>query len=142
MQSNLENYAFGKYGAIILTEKVKNNIVEGTSVDGTDEKVLTKQLCQHIVGLCPTSLGSIKLPVETTQDEKEEKFEQKSKKKKKMDMEDLDKITEGKEEEEEIRLMDQKFIMDDKVSVRDVLKREGIAVIDFERMACGEEIEQ
>ena len=106
-----------------------------SSDDEVDQATLARQVCQHIVGMNPVSMGSLEVPEEPKK--AEEAVEKTSEKSKKQD-EDLDKLAE-KEEDEEEKLMDQKFIMDDKVTVRDALKRGGLVAVDFVRMACGEE---
>lgn len=163
--SSHDNCVFGKYGAVLLSEVYPTLEVEKDGEKDSDDEgdtaldksILVRQICQHIVGMNPSSIGNIEEPEKVEADEKvEENVENVTVKvdnatknvetSKIESKDDLDAIKDSDEKEEEekdeVTLMDQKFIMDDKVRVREVLKREGVVVVDYVRMACGEEIEE
>lgn len=101
---------FGKYGALISMEMTEENL---------DYKPfeIGRQVCQHIVGLKPSTLGE--LPQEETEEQKESL--------------NID--------ENETRLLHQEFLMKPGVRVLDFLKEQKSIVNDFVRFECGEAFE-
>lgn len=86
---------------------------------------IASQLARHIVGLNPQSIGSME--VEKTAKEGEEAEN-----------------TEGNENKnvESNTLLDQEFLSDPEVTVREMLLENGVCVKKFYRMQCGEDLKE
>ncbi|XP_060558781.1 elongation factor Ts, mitochondrial-like [Ruditapes philippinarum] len=106
----------GKFAAIV-------------KVEVPDTENIAKELCQHVVGMNPTEIGEWDVkPV----DKKE------AKKKKK---ENVEAISNERPEPVEVKtLLDQEFLLESGVNVRQYLQDSGPKVLDFIRIECGEEL--
>ena len=111
----LDNCRFGKFAAIV---KIEVPDVEGVAAD----------ICQHILGMNPKSIGEWEVP-------KEEPV----KKKKKNQGEEEKKA--GMKEEEDV-LLNQEFLLDPQKTVKEYLQDNGPKVVDFVRLQCGEELDE
>lgn len=91
----------GKFGALLAYKST------GPNTESVD--VLGKKLCQHIVGMNPSKLGSEKYdkPAENSDDEK--------------------------------CLIYQDFVLDESMKIKDVLTENGIEIVEFRRFECGEQ---
>lgn len=107
-----------------------------------------KHLCQHIIGLKPTSMGSREAPEELLEKEKPEEETSSSSSDNSTSSSssesqegegsgDEDYLTEYEDEEHET-LFDQGFILNPKMSVREYLEKVQVSVEDFWRFECGE----
>lgn len=90
-----------------------------------DYENIAKLLCQHIVGMNPAQVGDWNPPP----------VDKKEQKKKKKTEEEI-----NTEPVVEKRLLDQEFLIEPGVKVRDFLKDCGPKVIDFARLECGEQL--
>ncbi|XP_070563364.1 elongation factor Ts, mitochondrial-like [Ptychodera flava] len=126
---------FGKYGALVAFKKTRD---VGKAFNPTE---FGRRLGQHIVGMSPTSIG-------TFDDEKEIKTEAKREGEEK-DRTSEDQ-TDGDTEEarpteswtiDETEMVKQEFLLDPSVKVGELLKEEGVEIVDFVRYQCGEELE-
>lgn len=97
------------------------------STDSMSQDHLAKLLCQHIIGMKPNKIRQ-------SIQEREEK-EKLRKIRKESGHKDLD-------EDESEALMDQKFLLDQQVTVRQLLKEKNMRVVDFVRFECGVDEEQ
>ncbi|XP_072390062.1 elongation factor Ts, mitochondrial [Diabrotica undecimpunctata] len=92
------NVQLGRLGGLVAYKALEHN-------ETTSE--ISRGLCQHIVGMYPTKIGSPD-----------------------------DKPSTNKEEES--CLIHQDYLLDDTVTVDEVLKEHNIEVVDFKRFECGE----
>lgn len=143
----------GKYGALVVYEEdpsIKEKPTEEDQESTLTLEDLGKQLCQHVVGMNPTSIGSFddelgenpqdKLKENTQEEVGERKQEDEVEEKKHEDEAEEKMQEEVKEKQEEKRLLHQDFMFDDSMLVKDVLKKYGVRVTDFIRIECGEEL--
>lgn len=123
----------GKYGAIVVFRQ--SEVTEGVLPPGE----LGKQLCQHVVGMNPVTLGMEDLvAMETKEEDQTEEQEDESKKKKRR----KSKKKKKKEDDEETRLLFQEFLLDPDLKVKDFLEQNNAKVEDFARLECGEVLEE
>lgn len=109
----IDSCKLGKFGAVVQVETPNINQIAAA-------------LCQHIVGMNPTEIGT----------PPEHKPQQKGDKKKKKGNED--EVNKTTEEEEETQLLRQEFILDPSLTVQQYLEANSPRVVDFVRFECGE----
>lgn len=97
--------SMGKYGSLVLFQE-DPSVSEPLERTATLEE-LGRQLCQHVVGMNPQSIGS-----------------------------HGDSPTE--DSDSETKLVYQEFMLDTNLRVGDVLQQNGVRVLDFVRLECGE----
>ncbi|GFQ94647.1 elongation factor Ts, mitochondrial [Trichonephila clavata] len=139
---NLHGGSLGKYGSLLIS---KNNNASHESMD------LGLNLCQHIIGMNPSSVGQL-----TEQDIKN--FDKKTNPEKaeiekdssgnissENSADEADQETEGQDtlstnvkDTEETRLLFQPYLLDPNVTVGEIVFKNGLEVVDFERFECGE----
>ena len=114
---NMKKFQMGKYGSIV-------DMVQTDGADKPTTKLqdLGGQLCQHIVGMNPKTLGQ-------ASDDGDIKVDK------------VDAGLEAKEEVEEDVLLKQDFLLDSSMTVGQLLCLNGAKVNGFVRFACGEEVE-
>nr|CAH7731900.1 unnamed protein product [Callosobruchus chinensis] len=77
--------------------------------EGCDHKEIAKGICQHIVGMRPTKIG--------TEDDKP-----------------------SSNKDEEACLIHQEYLLDDSVTVKELLEQNQLEIVDFKRLECGETV--
>jgi len=114
---NIKKFQMGKYGSIV-------DMVQTDGADKPTTKLqdLGGQLCQHIVGMNPKTLGQ-------ASDDGDIKVDK------------VDAGLEAKEAVEEDVLLKQDFLLDSSMTVGQLLCLKGAKVNGFVRFACGEEVE-
>lgn len=145
---SVDNCSMGKFGSMVVlaqTESPDNQM----SVEE-----LGRQLCQHTVGMSPKSIGSL---------EEEEQMHAASEQSDEAeqiavavssgasttsgtvadDHSESDASDEVKEKpkDDEMRLVFQDFLMDESLTVGELLRQNSAEVTDFVRFGCGEELE-
>lgn len=127
---NLTGTALGKYGTIVACK---------TKQTGKDLKELGHNLCQHIIGMNPSTIGEFTekdLPLI-----QEKKFPKKD-----LSIEENSSVSSDEEDENvtklkeinEARLMFQPFLLDPDVIVGETLYNAEMEVLQFERFECGD----
>jgi len=133
---------YGKYGAVVAFRQTGKEAVSETA-----KKTLTlvgRQLCQHIVGMNPKEIGSIDDPPPKKAPAPVEELQAPA-------TTDLNEA-EGTESEpdfsvssgpelDELVLVNQDFLLDADITVREFLIQNSVEVVDFVRFECGEVIE-
>ena len=89
----------------------------GMSMDDTSKTQVVRLICQHIIGLKPTKLRKSREDLD---------FEESMKKK------GLNYVDDDPDS-----LLDQKFLLNENMTVRQVLNQKGLQIVDFERFECG-----
>jgi len=100
----------GKYGALLLYRATPTDTTQPLSAEGLH--AVGRQLCQHIVGMNPQSIGSLTPP-------------------------DEDSGTAMPVADDESRLVQQEYMLDTTQTVSSVLLQNGLTVLDFVRYECG-----
>ncbi|XP_077997488.1 elongation factor Ts, mitochondrial-like [Glandiceps talaboti] len=121
---------FGKYGAIVTYKKTSD---VGKTFNANE---FGRRLGQHIVGMSPTSIGNL-------DDVKERKPEVKDVVETSSE-DSTDEPAESTTESwtiDESEMVKQEFLLDPSITVGELLKEEGVEVMDFVRYQCGEEIQ-
>ena len=119
----IRNCHLGKFGAVVEFKQTKN----GENQKLTPPSVIGHQLCQHIVGMNPKSIGS--------SDEKPN--ENVGMNPKSIGSSD-EKPNENKEEESQ--LIYQELLVDPEITVGEMLSENNVTVTDFVRFEIGEEL--
>jgi elongation factor Ts len=133
----------GKYGAIVAfrpksTKKARSP--EALTLIG-------RQLCQHVVGMNPREIGSLESPPpqasqsQTQSLEKPQETEAKQVDPDNPDTNPADFGIKSTPEIDETILVNQEFLLDHEITVRDFLLQNSIEVLDFVRFECGEVID-
>ena len=91
------------------------------NTEGVSQEALSRLLCQHIVGLKPSKIRS-------SLEERKEEARLREIRRKAGTLDD---------EDDSDALLDQKFLLDSKITVRQLLKAKDMKVIDFVRLECG-----
>lgn len=124
---------FGKYGAIV--EMKQKNKDEEPVLSLTD---LGSHLCQHIVGMNPRIIGDYVPKEPKPQDanvaEKEDSGYS-------SDGSSDTEVSTQNEDNDEDKLLQQDFLLDNSMTVGELLCLNGVEVSHFLRYACGEELE-
>lgn len=94
------DYSSGKYGALLAYKQANDT-----------EEDIAKKICQHIVGMAPTKIGS------------------------------KDKDEPNKNVEDEQCLIFQEYLLDPSYTIGELLDQHKIEIIDYVRFSCGEVIE-
>lgn len=115
-QDRMDNFFFGKYGAIVALKKLIPNPEVHTPL--TVEQC-GRQLAQHIIGMNPQEIGEI--------DEQQN-----------TDPVSSGSSNENADEVEETRMIHQEFLTDPSITVGDFLQQYGIKMLDFARYECGQ----
>ncbi|XP_014674856.1 PREDICTED: elongation factor Ts, mitochondrial-like [Priapulus caudatus] len=137
--------ATGKFGAVVAYR----------GGDEDDAGRLAEQLCQHIVGMNPTSVGrdneqdtaaAASPSTNGTQPVKVEKEVEGKVQAEGEPEEDEDGFARAQpfvgEDEEETRLWHQEFLIDPQLTVGEVLVQNNLEIVDFVRFECGESLEK
>ena len=134
-----KNCMMGKYGSLVLFRQLE-------SANKHDQEWLEltgQQLAQHVVGMNPTSVGEYE-PIkseESADDVSDESDEDKMSKKKRKKQKKAQNKTANTVEDD--RMLYQEFLSDNAtVRLGDFLAENGLAVEDFVRFECGEELEE
>ena len=117
---------FGKYGALVSFRQTKS------SDDHLSPTQLGQQLGQHIVGMNPKSLGTMEETDSSSEDETSSSSES----------EESSDDESSKKDVEETRLLQQEFLLEPNIKVRDFLAMNSAIVEDFVRFECGEVLDQ
>ncbi|GFO26717.1 elongation factor ts, mitochondrial [Plakobranchus ocellatus] len=115
----------GKYGAVL--ELVPSSLSQESSLQD-----LGRDLCQHIVGMNPQTVGEYSPPLQIEHSSPSEQHDQGYR------------SDSGSEEggESQTQLLLQEFLLDSSMCVGEMLEaRGGVGVARFKRFACGEELE-
>ncbi|GFT93911.1 elongation factor Ts, mitochondrial [Nephila pilipes] len=144
---NLQGGSLGKYGVLLV---YKNNDATHDNID------LSLDVCQHIIGMNPSSIGQLTEQdvrnFNKTANSEETDIEKGVKKTDSSEITspenlaaDVDQETEGQDtlstnlkETEETKLLFQPFLLDSSVTVGEIVFKNGLEVVDFERFECGE----
>ena len=134
--SNLieQGVLLGKYGTIVAfrpvpdSEQVAKQAEQALQLDDQGYEIerpvpfeeSSRNVCQHIIGMKPTSVGAEQME-ETRPEVQKEK---------------------SAKDAESGALLEQQFLLDDDQSVREYLQFNGIDVVDFVRLECGEPVEE
>ncbi|XP_045470084.1 elongation factor Ts, mitochondrial isoform X2 [Harmonia axyridis] len=119
----INDVQLGKFGSIVAFTQLTPKEVDMNRVG--------KELCQHIVGLNPSKIGSTE---EVTSELKEEvTSELKEEKTSELKEEETSKL-----KEDEDSLLNQEFLLDEGITVKEYLAENGVEVLDFKRFQCGE----
>ena len=121
---------FGKYGALVSFRQMTS------SDDHLSPTMLGQQLGQHIVGMNPKSLGTME-ESDSSSDEEETSSSDSD-----QSSDDSSSDESSKEDEEETRLLQQEFLLEPNIKVRDFLNMNSAVVEDFVRFECGEVLNQ
>lgn len=96
------NIHLGKYGSIVA--------YKSTGCDPVESVAIQRNICQHIIGMNPSKVGSA----------------------------DIDKPNEDKDEEK--CLIHQEYLLDPTITVGELFTENGIEIVDFNRFECGETV--
>ena len=133
------NVAYGRFGVIMAYSKEKK---VGIIPEGQTVASMARQLCQHIIGMNPTSVGNLDDPSTWPVRNKDIKdVEYKSEKGEGVkEDEDWEHVGEAKGEESSRKeLIHQAFLLDSDIVVRDLLLQSGMKIKSFIRFELGEE---
>ncbi|UYV62587.1 TSFM [Cordylochernes scorpioides] len=130
---SLPNVYLGQHGALLAYRNANPKLAE--------------QICKHIVGLKPKSLGTWKEfeayrnapPPSMTEEEQVPRLEEEGVVPKDALEEEYQVERSRSFSEDEHRLLCQEFLMNPDMFVGDLLKQSGMEVVDFARITCGEE---
>ncbi|KRY16131.1 Elongation factor Ts, mitochondrial [Trichinella patagoniensis] len=124
-----EKILLGQYGAIVAFQTAS------TIVDEEEKKLIGKQLCQHIVGMNPTSIGEFDAGSNEKPENTANSKVQKETNENDIEEEDDDDAESFQRTElnNETELMRQSFLLAPNMTVADYAKCKQIAVLDFER---------
>ena len=133
------NVAYGRFGVIMAYSKEKK---VGIIPEGQTVASMARQLCQHIIGMNPTSVGNLDDPSPwpvRNKDIKDDEYKSEKAEGVKED-EDWEHVGEAKGEElSRKELIHQAFLLDSDMVVRDLLLQSGMKVKSFIRFELGEE---
>ncbi|KAI1299228.1 Elongation factor Ts, mitochondrial [Halotydeus destructor] len=87
-------------------------------MDGTTRDEVAKLLCQHIIGVKPVTLSRPEQDIAKKESSTESK---------------------GEEEQVEDALLEQRFLINESVTVKELCTEKGLHIVDFERYECGQE---
>ncbi|XP_041374512.1 elongation factor Ts, mitochondrial-like isoform X2 [Gigantopelta aegis] len=135
----------GKFGALVELDASACNLDPASLLE------ISNELCQHIVGMNPQTIGRIdecesrqNKAEEMTQNKSEEMTQNKSEETTQNENEETPLETKDEEKtkikEEESRLVCQEFLLDSSCTVGDILKENNLVIKDFVRFECGEEL--
>ncbi|KRZ19802.1 Elongation factor Ts, mitochondrial [Trichinella pseudospiralis] len=129
-----EKILLGQYGAIVAFQTAN------TVLDEEEKKLIGKQLCQHIVGMNPTSIGDCNaVSNEKSENTGNNKMQSKSNENDIEEEDDDDAESFQRTElNNETELMHQSFLLAPNMTVADYAKCKQIDVLDFERFQVGE----
>ena len=133
------NVAYGRFGVIMAYSKEKK---VGIIPEGQTVTSMARQLCQHIIGMNPTSVGNLDDPSTWPVRNKDiNDVEYKSEKGEGVkEDEDWEHVGEAKGEESSRKeLIHQAFLLDSDIVVRDLLLQSGMKIKSFIRFELGEE---
>jgi len=134
--ANQPNFSTGKYASLVLYETTPeaSQLHEAGDNNGPSLAELGRQLCQHVVGMNPQSVGVYEpVPVVNKEVSTPESGA------------NSEAPTEGSEanteapSEDESRLVYQEYMFDTTQTVGAVLLQQGLRVVDFVRIECGAE---
>jgi len=112
--ANHPNFSTGKYGSLVLYKTTPDaaQLSEAKDSNGPSVAELGRQLCQHVVGMNPQSIGAY----------------------------DPESGVNGEApSEDETRLVYQEYMLDTTQTVGAVLLQQGLGVVDYVRLECGAE---
>lgn len=131
----------GRYGALVIyrqTGKVDGGGIQSSvSVDDVG-----RQLCQHVVGMNPQSIGSIQ-EIDEGQQEQGQRLvqghlpESGLETREGQETSTEEQLVQRKRDDEETQLVRQEFIAEPTLTVGEVLQQTGLQVLDFVRYECG-----
>jgi len=136
---------FGKYGAVVALRPTGGEVLNEAGKKSLN--LIGRQLCQHIVGMNPTEIGSIqdlpptKLKLEDPQEKSPTVGDGVSSSTGKDDADSDNEFQRSAPEVDEHVLVNQDFLLDADMSVREFLLQNSVEVVDFVRFECGETIE-
>ncbi|KRZ06545.1 Elongation factor Ts, mitochondrial [Trichinella zimbabwensis] len=124
-----EKILLGQYGAIVAFQTAN------TVLDEEEKKLIGKQLCQHIVGMNPTSIGDCNAVSNEKSENTENSKMQCKNNENDIEEEDVDDAESFQRTElnNETELMRQSFLLAPNMTVADYAKCKQIDVLDFER---------
>ncbi|ODN00794.1 Elongation factor Ts, mitochondrial [Orchesella cincta] len=140
----------GKFGAIVA---YKSTEPSGKGISSGRMAEIGRQLCQHIVGMNPKEVGSLDAPppkavtlyatppVVKTETDTPASASQEAPSEEKNNEEEFEYVAKSKSDVDETILVNQEFLLDPDLTVRDFLVQNSIEVVDFVRFECGEEVE-
>ena len=144
---SVDNCSMGKFGSMVV-------LTQSASPDNQlSVEELGRQLCQHIVGMNPKSVGSLEEEEQSHAAavghvEQSDEAEQVAAAAgggadvvSNASSEDQSEIKETPKEDES-RLVFQDFLMDESLTVGELLRQNSAEVTDFVRFGCGEELEE
>ncbi|GBN67198.1 Elongation factor Ts, mitochondrial [Araneus ventricosus] len=144
----LSGGSLGKYGTLLVYKDSK------TSEENVEN--LGLNICQHIIGMNPSSIGELtekdianftkksnseENEVEATAERQEvEKVEDAEKPvdEAEQETEEQDTVSSNLKDTEETRLLFQPFLLDPNTSIGEAMFKNGLEIVDFERFECGE----
>lgn len=144
---SVDNCSMGKFSSmVVLTQTVSPD-------NQLSVEELGRQLCQHIVGMNPKSVGSLEKEEQShaaafghveQSDEAEQVAAAVGGGADVMSSMSSDDQSEIKEtpKDDESRLVFQEFLMDESLTVGELLRQNSAVVTDFVRFGCGEELEE
>ncbi|CAG0885705.1 unnamed protein product [Darwinula stevensoni] len=130
------NILLGKFGALLAYSTNGNSSEESHA--------LARQVCQHIVGMNPTQIGSLEEFRESGAPQKQDEVKESEETHKdgesggKEESEHDEELQTSSIDDSEERLVFQKYLLDDTIQVGNVLLDNGLDVVNFMRFECGE----
>lgn len=123
----------GAIGCLVSLKSTKSDTMS------EEQKEFAIQIAMHIAAMAPQYLTRNDIPQEVLEKEKSVQMELAKQSGKPESV--LAKMVEGKLNKifERITLMEQPWMLDEKKKVKDVLKENGIEVVEFVRYKCGEQ---
>ena len=135
---DVKTLSYGKYGVLMALERTQSAI----QPKELNIEVLGQQLCQHVVGMNPESVGDLSNPKSWPQPQKKEKPVQEETEEDNPDNPygDYDEsVTEEDFGTSEKEMIHQPFLFDTEVRVRDILLDAGLNIKGFVRYEVGQE---
>ncbi|GIY54306.1 elongation factor Ts, mitochondrial [Caerostris extrusa] len=141
---NLEGALLGKYGTLLV---YKNNSNEESV------KNVSLGVCQHIIGMNPSAIGeltendikSFNQVSNVEENNVEAVAEKEIKENTGENPDESEEKTEGQDtldtnlnDNEDTRLLFQPFLLDTNVTVGEIVYKDGLEIVDFERFECGQ----
>lgn len=137
------NLQTGRYGAMVLFRVRQPQEGFPAPKRPMPPNKLGRNLCQHVVGMAPLSLGDPLLLPETRLAEEEEEVEQaqtsaETNQEKAAEDQESDAEEEVEVKEVPSTLLDQDYLVEPDITVREYLARHNVDIIEFARMESGE----
>jgi len=138
--ASVADVAYGRFGSVLAYSADKTNkkvMPEGQTIES-----LTKQVCQHVIGMNPASVGDPNKEPEIVAKEAKKTIVEEPRGEGEMADEDWSQYEDSQLSVNTSELVHQPFLANTALAVKDVLMEAGLEVKDFARFEVGEEVKE